>query len=172
MTKEQEAYLRDLRRSRVQSGLCCNKSISVISRELNIPLSTCHGDKEFLRKQARENIAKGDEVFAERYQQCLDFLSEVMLEAWESAKQIKYERNKASLLNIAKDCVLAKAALISDVGLIDRTIVYIEGLKRKRKRLTMTDTTYDNEEDNQEDKEEEDQKIETVAEEDDGGHAF
>ncbi|MDP9287567.1 MAG: hypothetical protein M3P08_05145 [Thermoproteota archaeon] len=45
------------------------------------------------------------------------------------------------MLSIAKDCVIAKAALICDVNLIDRTISFIENLRKKRKHVLPLDTT-------------------------------
>ena len=126
----------------MQSLLACGKSQTAISHELNVPLSTVHLDVVFLRAHAREYVKRYDETFAEQYLQCINFLDQVMAESWKTATNIKYERNKVSALALCKDCLLAKAALISDIGLIDRSVAYVEHLKKKRKRaLIIEDDT-------------------------------
>jgi len=169
---EQEQYLINLRREKVQAGLACGKSLTSLSQDLNVSLPTISNDAAFLRLHARDYIKRYDEYFSEQYKQCLDFLDLVMSESWRTATNIKYERNKVSALALCKDCLLAKAMLISDIGLIDRTVSYVEGLKKKRKRLLN-----DDDEDTNIGKvlpklvEEEDEM--TVTEQDtDGGHAF
>ena len=84
-----------------------------------------------------------DEHFAKEYKRCLDFISEVMLESWVSAKHAKYERHKPQFLNTTKDCLLIKDQLLCDVTLIDRTVRYVEGLKKKRSLVAMRDTIED-----------------------------
>jgi hypothetical protein len=109
---EQEQYLIALRREKVQNLLCCGVPQTNISKALNIPLSTCHDDVVFLREHARNYFRTYDQHFAEEYKQVMDFLSVIMLEAWTAARQAKYERHKAPLLAVTKDCALAKAAMI------------------------------------------------------------
>jgi IS30 family transposase len=129
--QEQEQYLISLRREKVQSLLACNRSITSISHELNVPSSTVSDDKQFLRKQARENIRNyADVYFPEQYQQLIDLISEVLYETWTTARNVKYERHKTALLSLTKDLVMAKASLLCDVSLVDRTASYVEQLRK------------------------------------------
>ena len=130
--QEQESYLINLRREKVQSLLAYGVTQNKISRALNVSETTISTDVAFLKKHARDYVAQFDEHFAEEYKRCLGFISHVMLESWTSAKNCKYERHKPQFLNATKDCLLIKAQPLCEVNLIDHTVSYLEGLKKKR----------------------------------------
>jgi hypothetical protein len=132
---EREAYLIDLRREKVQSLLACGVTQVKIAQALHCSEYTISTDVAFLKAKARDYVADYEQHFAAEYKQCIDFISMVMLESWTSAKSCKYERHKPQFLNTTKDCLLIKAQLISDIGLIDRTVSYLEGLKKKKRTL-------------------------------------
>jgi IS30 family transposase len=96
--QEQDEYLRNLRREKVQQLLACKVSQSDISKQLNAPLSTVHTDVVYLRQRAREYARNYEQHFSEEYIQIIDFLSAVQLEAWNKARKVKYERNLGQLL--------------------------------------------------------------------------
>ncbi len=166
-TREQEAYLRALRRDRIQSLLALGKNQHSIARGLNIPLSTVNSDVKYLRQYAQNYLKRFESNILVEYKRCLDLLTEILSESWQSARDSRYERNKAALLNVAKDCLALKVALLSDITLIDRASSFIE--KHKRKRLHIDE---DNEDEGlsefRQTYPEEDDKLEVP----DGDHAF
>lgn len=141
--KEREQYLIDLRRDKVQSLLACGATQVKIAEALNVSEFTISQDVAFLKAKAREYIANYEQHFAAEYKQCIDFISQVMLEAWTSAKHAKYERHKPAFLNCTKDCLIIKAQLLCDISLIDRTVSYVEGLKKKKQLVAMRETIED-----------------------------
>jgi hypothetical protein len=105
------------------------------SQALHVSEFTISQDVTFLKQHARDYIKNFDEHFAAEYKQCLDFISQVMLESWTSAKTCKYERHKPQFLNTTKDCLLIKSQLLCDVNLIDRTVSFVEGIKKEKRQL-------------------------------------
>jgi hypothetical protein len=160
-SKEQEQYLIQLRRSKLASLLQSGVSQAQASRLLNCSTATISQDAKHLRQESRQYVANYEEHFSDEYMKCVRFLEQIQLFAWTRCQSVKYERNVASLAALAKDACIARAALLCDISLVDRTVGYIEQLKTKHKHLlplglvptstTDTDTTATSDQDQDQD---------------------
>jgi hypothetical protein len=142
-SKEQVAYLIDLRRSKVQSLLAAGASQIQIAQTLNVSEGTISTDVQYLRESAKQYVREYSDHFAQEYKECIDFLEQIQMRAWTASAKVRYERNLAGLLSVCLQTCLARAALISDVGLVQRTVEYIESIKKKRPSLLLPTDTQD-----------------------------
>jgi hypothetical protein len=133
--KEREEYLVSLRRGKVEQMLAAGASQIAIAQALNVSESTISLDVSFLKTKARNYISQYEEHFAFEYTKALNFLEQIQLTAWQAADKCKYERNLSSLLNVAREAAMNRASLLCDVTLLDRTISYIENIRKKRKHV-------------------------------------
>ncbi|PWU79994.1 MAG: hypothetical protein DLM72_14505 [Candidatus Nitrosopolaris wilkensis] len=149
MTSSQDEHLITIRRDKVRELLAQGESKSSVCRITNTSITTINRDIVWIKEQARDNIKRyADEIFPEQYQQCLDLLATVTREASNTAFTARDNREKISALSLVKDCVSLKADLLSNVNLVDRTIAYVEGLRKKNKK-----------DDNKTEQEEDEQKV-------------
>jgi len=149
LTSSQDEHLITIRRDKVRELLAQGESKSSVCRITNTSITTINRDIVWIKEQARDNIKRyADEIFPEQYQQCLDLLATVTREASNTAFTARDNREKISALSLVKDCVSLKADLLSNVNLVDRTIAYVEGLRKKNKK-----------DDNKTEQEEDEQKV-------------
>src|ERR1044072_8984902 len=93
------------RRNTVQELASQGYNQSEISRILQISQPTINRDITYLRQQAKENIKKYiDERLPEEYEKCLVGLTAITKEAWNTAHDPEYKREKIQALSLAKEC--------------------------------------------------------------------
>jgi hypothetical protein len=132
---EREQYLITLRRQRLQALLASGMTQTAAAVELSVSEATITSDCQYLKRHAQDYIHSFDEHFAQKYMEVLDMVDMILLESWRAVKASKYERWKAPLLSVALQTLLAKASLISDVGLIDRVSSYLKDIQKRKKHL-------------------------------------
>lgn len=101
-------------------------SQSEIARVLQVDRSTICRDIDYLRQQAKENIAKYvDERLPEEYEKCLVGLNSILKEAWmiSQTENIKGDRIKG--LSLAKECYAMKLELLTNATVIDDAIRFV-----------------------------------------------
>src|SRR6266480_4904293 len=93
------------RRDKVQELCSEGYSQRVISQVLQVGLATVNRDISYLRQQAKENIKRYiDERLPEEYEKCLVGLNAITREAWDTAHNPEYKREKIHALSLAKEC--------------------------------------------------------------------
>lgn len=106
---------------------------------MKIALVTVNEDLQWLRLQAKENIAHYiDEYLPAEYENCLDGLNNILTETWTmSVNGEKRERMQA--LSLAKDCYAMKLDLLSSATIVDRAIKFVDRHKSKSGGQGLTD---------------------------------
>ena len=104
---------------------------SEISRVMQVPLSTINSDVMYLRKQAKENVARFTDTFAFEFDKCLSEANAIQRQAWGLVTGSKYERNKILALGLVKDVLIYKTELITNSSVVLQASNFIE-LKKKK----------------------------------------
>src|ERR687885_811672 len=123
------------RRDKVQE--LCSKGYSQreISQVLQVGLATVNRDIAYLRNQTKTNIKRYiDERLPEEYEKCLVGLNAFTKEAWNTAHDPEYKREKIQALSLAKECYSMKLDLLTNATVVDDAIRFVshkskEGLK-------------------------------------------
>jgi hypothetical protein len=90
---------------------------------LQVDLSIISRDVYFLRQQARHNIKRYiDERLPEEYEKCLVGLTTITKEAWNTAHDPEYKREKIHALSLAKECYSMKLDLLTNTTVVDDAI--------------------------------------------------
>jgi hypothetical protein len=122
-----------------------------------------------LRNQAKANIKKYiDERLPEEYEKCLVGLNAITREAWNTAQNTEYKREKIQALSLAKECYSMKLDLLTNATVVDDAIRFVSSkTKENLKSSTDGDKEESNEPDYNEDKDqlEEEQEDETGTDE-------
>jgi Trp operon repressor len=114
------------RRDKVQE--LCSKGYSQreISQVLQVGLATVNRDVSYVRNQAKANIKKYiDERLPEEYEKCLVGLNAITKEAWNTAHDPEYKREKIQALSLAKDCYSMKLDLLTNATVVDDAIRFV-----------------------------------------------
>src|ERR671930_106889 len=99
---------------------------SEISRILQISQPTINRDLSYLRQQAKSNIKKYiDERLPEEYEKCLVGLNAITKEAWNTAYDPEYKREKIQALSLAKECYSMKLELLTNATVVDDAIRFV-----------------------------------------------
>jgi predicted transcriptional regulator len=153
------------RRSKVQELASQGYNQSEISRILQISQPTINRDITYLRQQAKENIKRYiDERLPEEYEKCLVGLNAITKEAWDTAHNPEYKREKIQALSLAKECYSMKLDLLTNANVVDDAIRFVsnrtnETLKRSSNRNEdKEEPNYDKDEDQVEQEQEEEAK--------------
>lgn len=100
---------------------------SEIARILQVDRSTKCRDVDYLRQQAKENIARYvDERLPEEYEKCLVGLNSILKEAWTMSQtddSVKGDKIKA--LALAKECYAMKLELLTNARVVDDAIRFV-----------------------------------------------
>jgi hypothetical protein len=100
---------------------------SEIARILQVDRSTICRNVDYLRQQAKENIARYvDERLPEEYEKCLVGLNSILKEAWamsQTDNSIKGDKIKA--LTLAKECYAMKLELLTNATVVDDAIRFV-----------------------------------------------
>ena len=123
------------RRDKVQQ--LCSKGYSQreISQMLQVGLATVNRDISYLRNQAKTNIKKYiDERLPEEYEKCLIGLTAITKEAWNTAHDPEYKREKIQALSLAKDCYSMKLDLLTNATVVDDAIRFVSSNKSGEKQ--------------------------------------
>src|SRR5919201_6805395 len=114
------------RRAKVLELLSKGDSQSEIAKTLQVDLSVISRDVYFLRQQAKENIKKYiDERLPEEYEKCLVGLTAITKEAWNTAHDPEYKREKIQALSLAKECYSMKLDLLTNATVVDDAIRFV-----------------------------------------------
>jgi predicted transcriptional regulator len=137
----------DWRRGKVQELCSQGYSQREIAQVLQVSNGTVNRDLTILRQQAKENIKRYiDERLPEEYEKCLVGLNAITKEAWNTAHQTEYKREKIQALSLAKDCYSMKLDLLTDTTVVDDAIRFVSG-KSKEKVESMESMDSGNEDD-------------------------
>jgi predicted transcriptional regulator len=114
------------RRDKVQE--LCSKGYSQreISQVLQVGLATVNRDISYLKNQAKDNIKRYiDERLPEEYEKCLVGLNAITKEAWDTAQNTEYKREKIHALSLAKECYSMKLELLTNATVVDDAIRFV-----------------------------------------------
>ena len=99
---------------------------SEIARILQVDRSTICRDVDYLREQAKENIAKYvDERLPEEYQKCLVGLNSILKEAWTISQAENLKGDKIKALTLAKECYGMKLELLTNATVVEDAIRFV-----------------------------------------------
>src|ERR1051325_11985979 len=114
------------RRNKVQELASQGYNQSEISRILQISQPTINRDITFLRQQAKDNIKRYvDERLPEEYGKCLVGLTVILREAWNTANDPEYKKEKIHALSLAKECYSMKLELLTNATVVDAAIRFV-----------------------------------------------
>jgi hypothetical protein len=89
-------------------------------------ISTVNRDISYLRNEAKTNIKRYiDERLPEEYEKCLVGLNAITKEAWNTAHDPEYRREKIEALSLAKECYSMKMELLTNATLVDDAIKFV-----------------------------------------------
>jgi hypothetical protein len=164
---EQQQNQVQWRRDKVQE--LCSKGYCQreISQTLQVGLATVNRDISYLRNQAKDNIKRYiDERLPEEYEKCLVGLTAITKEAWNTADDPEYKREKLQALSLAKECYSMKLDLLTNATVVDDAIRFVsQKSKDKEKESSSNNSNEDEKESNEPDYEYEDQLEEEQDEE-------
>ena len=130
------------RRSKVQELSSQGYNQSEISRILQISQPTINRDMTYLRQQAKENIKKYiDERLPEEYEKCLVGLNAITREAWNTAHDPEYKKEKIQALSLAKECYSMKLDLLTNATVVDDAIRFVSD-RSKEEEITATNQVF------------------------------
>ena len=89
-------------------------------------ISTVNRDISYLRNEAKTNIKRYiDERLPEEYEKCLVGLNAITKEAWNTAHDPEYRREKIEALSLAKECYSMNMELLTNATLVDDAIKFV-----------------------------------------------
>jgi DeoR/GlpR family transcriptional regulator of sugar metabolism len=101
-------------------------SQSEIARILQVDKSTICRDVDYLRQQAKENIARYvNERLPEEYEKCLVGLNSILKEAWTMSQTENVKGDKIKALALAKECYAMKLELLTNATVVDDAIRFV-----------------------------------------------
>ena len=99
---------------------------SEIARILQVDRFTICRDVDYLRQQAKENIARYvDERLPEEYEKCLVGLNSILKEAWMISQTENIKGDKIKALALAKECYAMKLELLTNATVVDDAIRFV-----------------------------------------------
>jgi hypothetical protein len=102
---------------------------------LQISQPTINRDITYLRQQAKENIKRYiDERLPEEYEKCIVGLTAITKEAWNTAHDPEYKREKIQALSLAKECYSMKLDLLTNATVVDDAIRFVTQKGRSKCR--------------------------------------
>jgi DNA-binding MarR family transcriptional regulator len=170
-TKMQQNQIIEWRRTKVMELLSKGESNqSEIARILQVDKSIISRDITYLRQQSKENIKRYiDERLPEEYEKCLVGLTAITKEAWNTAHNTEYKREKLQALSLAKECYSMKLDLLTNATVVDDAIRFVSGKsKGKLKSSVNDDSEHDKEESNKPNYDESKDQLEEEQEEETG----
>jgi hypothetical protein len=157
------------RRSKVQELSSQGYNQSEISRMLQISQPTINRDITYLRQQSKENIKRYiDEWLPEEYEKCLVGLNAFTKEAWNTAHDPEYKREKIQALSLAKECYSMKLDLLTNAIVVDDAIRFVSSGKSKENlESSPSDSNENDKEESNEPEYDEDDKDQLEEEQED-----
>jgi hypothetical protein len=85
-----------------------------------------------LRNQAKPNIKRYiHERLSEEYEKCLIGLTAITKEAWNTAHDPEYKREKILALSLAKECYSMKLDLLTNATVVDDAIRFVSSKSKE-----------------------------------------
>jgi hypothetical protein len=135
---------------------------SEIARILQVDRSTICRDVDYLRQQAKENIARYvNERLPEEYEKCLVGLNSILREAWrmsQADENVKGDKIKA--LALAKECYFMKMDLLTNATVVDDAIRFVSQKSNDNLKPLGNSNEVDKEESNEPDYDEDEDQLE------------
>jgi hypothetical protein len=121
----------------------------------------------YLRQQAKTNIKKYiEERLPEEYEKCMVGLNAITKEAWDTARDPEYKREKIHALSLAKECYSMKLELLTNATVVDDAIRFVsDRSKEKLKSPSSNSNEDDKKESNEADYDEDEDQLEEEQEE-------
>jgi hypothetical protein len=139
-----------------------------ISHILQVGLATVNRDISFLRSQAKTNIKRYiDERLPEEYEKCLIGLNAITKEAWNTAHDPEYKREKIQALSLAKECYSMKLDLLTNATVVDDAIRFVSSNRSKNNQKSFS-SNEDDKESKEPDYDEDQDQLEEEQEEETG----
>src|ERR687883_438508 len=148
------------RRDKVQE--LCSKGYSQreISQILQVGLATVNRDISYLRNQAKTNIKRYiDQRLPEEYEKCLVGLTAITKEAWNTAHNPEYKKEKIQALSLAKECYSMKLDLLTNATVVDDAIRFVSQKSKDKEKMESSESN-DKEESNEPDYDEDKGQLE------------
>lgn len=99
---------------------------SEIARILQVDRSTICRDVDYLRQQAKENIARYvNERLPEEYEKCLVGLNSILKEAWAISQTENIKGDKIKALALAKECYAMKLEMLTNATVVEDAIRFV-----------------------------------------------
>jgi hypothetical protein len=131
------------RRSKVLELLSRGDSQSDIAKTLQVDLSIISRDV-FLRQQAKVNIKRYiDERLPEEYEKCLSGLTAIIKEAWNTAHDPEYKREKLQALSLAKECYSMKLELLTNATVVEDATRFVSQKPKEQQKSSLDDSNED-----------------------------
>jgi hypothetical protein len=112
------------------------------------------------KQQAKENIKKYiDERLTEEYEKCLVGLNAITKEAWNTAHDPEYKREKIQALSLAKECYSMKLDLLTNATVVDDAIRFVT--QKSKDNINSTTTNNESKEPDYDEDEEQAEEITT-----------
>jgi hypothetical protein len=91
-------------------------------------------------------------------------------EAWNTAQDIEYKREKIQALSLAKECYSMKLDLLTNATVVDDAIRFVaeKAKSKEESNISTNDSEHDNEESNEPDYNEDQDRLEEEQEEETG----
>jgi hypothetical protein len=97
-----------------------------IANILKVGLASVNEDLQYLRQQATMNIRHYiDEYLPAEYENCLDGLNNIMVEAWQMSLDGE-KRERMQALSLAKECYAMKLDLLSSATVVGRAVKFVD----------------------------------------------
>src|ERR687886_363868 len=120
----------------------CSKGYSQreMSQILQVGLATVNRDISYLRNQAKANIKRYvDERLPEEYEKCLVGLNAITKEAWNTAHDPEYKREKIQALSLAKECYSMRLDLLTNATVVDDAIRFVSSKSKENLKSSIED---------------------------------
>ena len=155
------------RRSKVAELDSQGHSQPEISDILQVSIGTVNRDLSILRQQAKQKIKRYiDERLPEEYEKCLVGLTAITKEAWNTAHDPEYKREKIQALSLAKECYSMKMDLLTNATVVDDAIRFVS--QKSKENVKSAIGKGDKEESNEPDYDEDKDQLEEEQEEETG----
>jgi orotate phosphoribosyltransferase-like protein len=133
---EQERQAIEWRRNKVMELNSKGFSQADIARTLQITEATISRDVKFLNEQSRSNMRKlVDQKLPYEFERCLTGLTCILRDSWIAADKAS-GRDKIQALQLAQTTYQMKIDLLTNVGVIQEVVRFIEDKKKEKETLS------------------------------------
>jgi predicted transcriptional regulator len=120
----------EIRRGRVFELSSQGYSQRDIATMMGVSIGLVNSDLQYMRAKSRESFHKCiDSQLPEEYSKCLSGLNSILKESWTVAYKTQENREKIQALSLAKECYNAKLELLTNTGVLEDLVKFINKSK-------------------------------------------